>query len=260
MKKYLFLLLLCLTYSAAALEPVIIVVGPPGAGKGSLSQFFKEYYQYQHLGAGDLVRQEVAMNSEIGQIIAETIKRGERIDAGIMRGLMLKALEGYYGSGKPFLIDGFGGDAGDMEFLYGVLSQYGLYWRTFVIFLDATDETCKERMSERLLCSCCGQVYGGGETKPKEEGSCDLCKGALIKRNNDTPEVIQRRMALYRKSVEPNYLQALNFFPTIFYHTDGGVNACTAFYEAVAKEVLTCDEEAKDFVNLFIKQHAGATL
>lgn len=252
MKKYLFLFFLCLTYTACALEPVIIVLGPPGAGKGSLSQFFKEHYQYQHLGAGDLVRQEVGRNTEIGQIIAETVKRGERIDPKIMRSLLLRALEVFQASGSPFLIDGFGGDQGDMEFLYGVLSQYGLLCRTFVIFLDARDETCKERMAERLLCSRCGQVYGAGETRPQEEGSCDLCKGELIKRNNDTPEVIDRRIQLYRKSVEPNYLQAVNFFPTIFHQTDGRVDTACAFYESVARNVFAFDGEAKDFVKHFL--------
>lgn len=233
----------------AGLEPVIIVLGPPGSGKGNFSQFLKENYNYNHLGAGDLLRQEINQKTSLGLQIEDVVKNGDYIDTQIMHYLMTKAVSELQKMGRPFTIDGFGGNEHDMEFLQQLLSEHLLLTHTFVFFLDADDAVCKKRMSNRLICRQCEQIYNADSIIPEREGRCDHCSGELFRRNNDKLEIIEKRLRLYRESVEGNYRKALKFFPCLFFRADADLNLCADYYRNLAIQIDQFQGNAKEFID-----------
>ncbi len=241
--------LFCAAVSLCALEPVVVVLGPPGSGKGYAAQFFRENHGYTHLSAGDILRHEIDRRTPIGIQIEEIVSRGERVDAGLMQSLMTKHVCRVQREGKPFIIDGFGGGEQDIAFLHDLLLDLGLIEKTFVLFLDAKDETCKDRMRGRLVCSECEYIYNLETQPPHADGQCDFCSASLIRRSTDTPQVIENRMILYRERVEPNYVKAFAFFPTLFFRTDGNLDGCTRFYQELSDQLPAFEGDAADFVH-----------
>ncbi|MBM3191094.1 MAG: nucleoside monophosphate kinase [Chlamydiae bacterium] len=232
---------------AVAFEPVVIVLGPPGSGKGNFSQFFKENSHYTHLSAGDLLRKEIADKTPLGLEIEEVVKRGERVQPKIMQGLMEQHITALQDN-VPLIIDGFGVQKPDIPFLHDLLSKLGLLDRAFVLFFDASDGVCKQRISGRFVCGQCDKIYNSATQPPKVEGCCDICSGALLQRSTDTPEVIEKRMVLYRQEIEPNYKQAMSYFPFVVYHTDVALEHCMEFYRTLAKQLASFKGSAKEFV------------
>lgn len=240
-------LFLSISHVAFALEPVIIALGAPGSGKGTFSQYFKENHDYNHFSAGDLVRTEIEKKTAIGLQIADIVKRGEYIDTKIMRELIVQNIHECKAAGKPFIIDGFGRTTEDIEFLYELLSNLDLLSQTIVIFLDADDAICKERMSHRLLCSHCDRIYNSLTVLPIVEGECDRCFHQLKKRMNDTPEIIEKKISDYRKTVESHYRRSFDFFPYIVVQTNDDIESCLASYTVLARKIAQFEGDIHEF-------------
>ena len=253
MKQFIFLLL-CSTL--CAFDPIIVVLGPPGSGKGNFSQLFKEQYGYLHLDAGGIIRREINQETPRGLLIAESVKKGEYVDTQIMHSLMIESIQELSDQNKPFLIDGFGGQENDIQFLYETLNHFHLTDRTFVVFLDADDAICKRRMSGRLLCSSCERIYNTNTLPPKVDNQCDECLVTLVQRLNDTPELIEKRIAFYRAVVDPNYKKSLKLFPSLFIRTDSNLEACSQLFHVLADKIVQFEGNANQFIEeSFLKTH-----
>lgn len=253
-KTFLFLILLFFSPSLFSFDATILVFGPPGSGKGTFSQYLKENYRYNHISAGDLVRQEIDKKTAIGRSIEERVKRGEFIDSSIMHELIrCKVLE-YKDAGRPFIIDGFGRTQEDMQFLYTLLTSLDLLNNTFVLFLESPDEVCKERIMHRSLCSQCGHVYNTITSPPCLAERCDRCSGRLKQRLNDTPLVIEKRLKEYRTFTEGNYRKGLLFFPSLFYRTDKHLEELETWYANLADHIHAFQGNAKGFIEAFSSQ------
>lgn len=222
MLKVIFIILnvIFLSNSGCANEKIIILVGPPGSGKGTLSQYLVNRYDYSHISAGDLLRTEVNKQTDLGKEIKQTFDNGLPVPYNIMQSLLAKTIDNYLNLGNPLIIDGFGGQyESDVDFLYNYLMDKNLTSKTFAIFLDSSDEICKYRMFGRLICVQCNVVYN--ETKLKEEmkNNC-ACGGELIQRSQDTEDKIRGRLSWYNSQMKKNYSKYMNYFSFIKINTD----------------------------------------
>lgn len=259
MNRRLLFIFILLINTAFALEPVIIVLGTPGSGKGTFSQFLKENYQYNHLSAGDIVRREIDKKTLIGLQIADIVKRGEYINTQIMQSLITQNIYDCHRKNAPFIIDGFGRTNQEIKFLYDLLVQFNLLSNAFVIFLDADDAICKERMSNRIICSQCEHIYNVATAAPIIEEKCNICSGNLVKRINDTPEIIEKKIREYRDRVEFNYKKALALFPHLFYSTECSIDNCMQLYQSLAITIANFHGTSNELVDV-LKTHPNNLL
>lgn len=226
-----------------ALDPVIILLGPPGSGKGTFSQYLKENYNYNHVSIGDTLRREVEQQTELGCKIEECVRNGDYIDPKIIHSLLTKIVLQYQLEDKPFILDGFGQNDGDAEAIYELLTETNLISRSFVLYLEASDEVCRERISNRLICSGCGHVYNTLTATSALFDRCGLCKSILKTRLNDTPEVIIKRLRHYRDHVEYLHKYTTSLFPSIFFDTNGSLQDCIHLYNMLVIEIANCKSD-----------------
>ena len=215
--------------SATESPNVIIVVGPPGCGKGHFSQYLNNNYGYQHISAGDLLRQEKDKKTVLGQKIEETYDKGEPVSDEIMHDLLQNKISEISHKNTPFIIDGFGGQSEfDAKFLYELLKLKNLQSKATVIFFSSSDENCTKRMNGRLICRKCSCIYNVHTSKPKVENKCDICNEILTQREQDSPQKIEKRLYRYRNFMEKNYQKLAEYFNHIVYNVD--FEDCSKFY------------------------------
>lgn len=215
MNQIILLLLFLCSSTLYTLEPVIILLGPPGSGKGSFSQMVKEKYHYGHISAGDLLRQEIEKQSAIGKEIEAIVAKGDFIDKGIMKTLLSIQLESILKENNSLIIDGYIRDLEDLNHLQQILETYQLAHKSIIIELECQDEVCKDRIKDRLVCMNCSRVYNLKTMKPIDEGVCDYCRGSLKQRINDTQQVIDKRLLNFQKTKCEAYKAAHSVYPYI---------------------------------------------
>jgi len=174
----------------------IIFLGPPGAGKGTYASRLTPILETPHISTGDIVRDEIKAQTELGKTIKEYSDKGELVPDEIITRLLAKRLR------KPdyergFILDGFPRTIKQAEAL-DKISKIDL-----VINLNVPDEIIIKRLSNRLTCKKCGTIYNKLTLKPKKDNICDKCGGQLYQREDDKPKVIQERLNVYRKKTEP---------------------------------------------------------
>jgi adenylate kinase len=233
---------------SSSLSGVLIVVGPPGSGKGHLASFFVCNYQCGHISAGDLLREEVNKKTSIGIAIEDIITQGKPVANEVMHTLLqAKVIEQKERHGL-FIIDGFGGQSNeDAPFLQNLLEREGLSNRTIAVFLESADEECQRRMEGRLICNTCARIYNTNTFPSEKEGFCDVCNERLIQRPQDTRETIQGRIVRYKTIMESNYSQFSRIFPYVRFDVDQG--ECIDFYRKLATAIQHLPEPTDpDFI------------
>ena len=174
----------------------IVLLGPPGAGKGTYASRLTVILGVPHISTGDMVREEINAKTELGKAIKGYSDKGELVPDEIMTKLLAKRL-GEPDSEKGLILDGFPRTIKQAEALNRI-SKIDL-----VINLNVPDEVIIQRLSNRLICRRCGTIYNKLTLKPKRDNICDKCGGELYQREDDRPKVIQDRLNLYRKKTEP---------------------------------------------------------
>ncbi len=174
----------------------IVIFGPPGSGKGTYSSRLLQELKTPHISTGDLVRAEIRKSTAIGKEIEGYSRRGQLVpDSTIIT--LLKNRVSEPDCSKGFILDGFPRTIPQANELDKFASV------DVVINLDVPDDVIVERLSTRLTCRSCGEIYNRLFLKPKREGTCDKCGGELYTRDDDKPEVIQERLNTYREQTQP---------------------------------------------------------
>lgn len=178
----------------------IVILGPPGSGKGTQASRIAREYGLAHLSTGDMLRDAVARKTELGLEAESYMKRGLLVSDEIVFGLLGEALEAAKKTG--WILDGFPRNLLQAEMLTRLLEERG-ETIDFVLDIEVDFELIVRRLSKRRVCPACKAVYNLDTIKTKVEGKCDKCGGPLVKRPDDEEETVRRRLAVYREQTAP---------------------------------------------------------
>jgi adenylate kinase len=179
----------------------IVLVGPPGAGKGTQAQFIASHLSIPKISTGDIFRANVSGNTPLGRKAKEYMDRGDLVPDEVTIAMVRDRL-GEEDAQEGFLLDGFPRTVLQAETLDEELESRGRSL-TAVLLLDASDHEVIRRLSGRRICVKNQHVYHVEFDPPKNEGVCDQDGSRLIQRDDDKPETVQRRLDVYHEQTEP---------------------------------------------------------
>lgn len=182
--------------SSAPLE--IILLGPPGSGKGTQAKRLTKEYHLPHISSGDLFREHMASGTSIGQKAKSFIQAGQLVPDEVVLHMIFDRIA-QPDCKKGYLLDGFPRTALQAE----ELAKHPSMQSTLLVFsLQVDDEVIIHRAAGRLLCRDCGHVYNRETLPPAQNGVCDKCGGEVYRRSDDDPEVVRKRLAVYHNQTE----------------------------------------------------------
>ena len=179
----------------------IILMGPPGAGKGTLAKQLKEALNLVHISTGDMFREAIKAQTELGLLAASYINKGDLVPDDVTIGLVKERLS-QPDCGAGFLLDGFPRTLPQAEALNEIAKSISRPIEA-VINLDCDNDELVRRISGRRVCKNCGAPYHVATMKPKVEGVCDLCGGPLFQRKDDNEEALKVRLGHYVSETKP---------------------------------------------------------
>ena len=178
----------------------ILLLGKPGAGKGSVAKEFKEKMNIVHLSTGDIFRNEIHEKTELGLLADSYISKGllvpDEVTNEIIRSVLKKDPTNNY------LFDGYPRTVNQAKFLKSAMAELGMKLDG-VFDLETSDELVIVRLSSRRVCKTCGMIYNTRNHNPKVEGVCDVCGGKIIQRADDKEEAIKERLKVYNAQTKP---------------------------------------------------------
>jgi adenylate kinase len=180
----------------------LILLGPPGAGKGTQAKRIEERHGLLQLSTGDMLRAERASGSALGQQVQATMDAGKLVSDDIMIALIASRIDRLAGA-KGFILDGFPRTVRQAEALDAMLAARGLKL-DYVIEIVVDEAALIDRISGRFSCADCGASYHQRYNRPKRTGFCDFCSGTrLVHRADDEPETVKARLAAYHVQTAP---------------------------------------------------------
>ncbi|MBU3933048.1 MAG: adenylate kinase [Candidatus Omnitrophica bacterium] len=175
----------------------LILLGPPGAGKGTQAKLLSQQFNIPHISTGDILRDEVRENSQLGRRVAEFVKIGELVPDDIAVEVVMHRLAKSDAAGG-FILDGFPRTFKQAEELNKALRQLNISI-DLIIYFETSLEVSIRRLSGRRVCKGCGANFHLTNMPPKREGICDFCGGELFLRDDDKEETVKKRLAIYQK-------------------------------------------------------------
>jgi adenylate kinase len=172
------------------------MLGAPGAGKGTYASRLQSILNIPQISTGDMVREEIKAQTNLGRKIKEYSDKGELVPDKIITQLLTNRLK-KPDSKNGSILDGFPRTIPQAEALNQITKV------DVVINLNVPDKVIITRLSNRVTCKKCGAIYNLLTLKPKKEGVCDSCGGELYQRRDDQPEIIQERLNVYREKTQP---------------------------------------------------------
>jgi adenylate kinase len=186
----------------------VVLLGPPGAGKGTQSKRIMEHYLIPQVSTGDILRYNVAQGTELGRAAKAVMARGELVSDDLVCEMVKKRLCNP-DCGRGYILDGFPRTAAQAGWLDALLddklfdnSRPTRAW-PIVMRLDVDYNQLLLRITGRRCCPTCGRIYNVHFQPPRVEGICDLEGSRLVTRNDDRLEVIQPRLAAYQEQTRP---------------------------------------------------------
>jgi adenylate kinase len=180
----------------------MILIGPPGVGKGTQASLLQERLGAIPLSSGMIFRSEIEAETDLGHLAQSYIKRGELVPSGITIEMMRKRIGSDNVRKHGFILDGFPRNIRQAEALDEILKEMEIDLAT-VVSLDVDDDVVVQRLSGRIGCTKCGEIYHSITKPPKREGLCDKCNSPLIIRADDQPETIRERLRVFHEQTAP---------------------------------------------------------
>lgn len=179
----------------------IVMLGAPGAGKGTQAKMISEKYGIPHISTGDIFRANIKENTELGQKAKTYMDKGLLVPDELVVDLVVDRLA-QDDAAKGYVLDGFPRTIPQAEALTAALEKIGEKL-DYAIDVDVPDENIINRMSGRRACVSCGGTYHIKYNPTKTEGICDACGGELILREDDKPETVKQRLDVYHEQTQP---------------------------------------------------------
>jgi adenylate kinase len=179
----------------------LILVGPPGAGKGTQAAFLAETWKLAHIATGDMFREAMRSGTEVGNQAKAYYDRGELVPDELTIKMLLERLA-QPDCARGCLLDGFPRNLEQAKALDAALSQRGQAVDQ-VAYIRVGEEELVQRLGGRWTCRGCGAVYHERYSPPAAAGKCDQCGGELYQRSDDQPETVRRRLTVYFRDTAP---------------------------------------------------------
>lgn len=179
----------------------IIMLGAPGAGKGTQAKKIAEKYDIPHISTGDIFRANIKNGTELGQKAKTYMDQGLLVPDELVCDLVVDRVQ-QDDCKKGYILDGFPRTIPQAESLDAALSRLGEAV-DYAINVEVPDENIVKRMGGRRACVGCGATYHLVYAAPKKEGICDNCGAELILRDDDKPETVQKRLGVYHEQTQP---------------------------------------------------------
>jgi adenylate kinase len=180
----------------------LVLLGPPGAGKGTQARLLEESRSLVKLSTGDMLRAAVAVGTELGRKAGEIMKRGELVPDELVINLIAERLDEDRGA-RGFILDGFPRTIAQAEALDRLFKERGKAVDR-VIVMDVDDEALIARIAGRFACASCGETYHDVNKTPRVAGVCDRCGGTeFTRRPDDNAAVVRARLKAYHAQTEP---------------------------------------------------------
>jgi len=176
----------------------IILLGPPGSGKGTQASHLSEKLGFPKIATGDLLREAVRQQTPLGLKAKAVMERGELVSDELVGEIVRERIT-QPDCQSGYILDGFPRNVNQAKFLEKIDSSR----QEVVIDLEVDEEEIVRRLSARRICPQCQAVYNLEEKPPRHEGKCDNCQADLIQREDDRPEVIRKRLEVYRHQTRP---------------------------------------------------------
>lgn len=179
----------------------ILIMGPAGAGKGTMSDLILQEYDIPHISTGDMLRENVRNNTELGKEAKSYMDAGKLVPDDVINAMVEKRLQ-EADCQKGYLLDGFPRTLVQAQAFEKIAEKIGKPVES-VLALEVDFEVLKERITGRRVCPKCGAIYHIHNFPPKVEGICDSCGAELKQRSDDTVEKLTQRMEEYEANTKP---------------------------------------------------------
>lgn len=210
----------------------VILLGPPGAGKGTQAQRIRDDYSLAHISTGDMLREAVANGTELGLKAKSFMDAGNLVPDEVVIGIVVERLAAP-DCEKGFLLDGFPRSQVQAEELGKALAAGGKQI-TLALAIIVDEDELVSRLTGRRLCRDCARPYHVTFKPPAAEGVCDACGGEIYQRSDDTEDTVRNRLDVYRQQTEPliGYYRSLGVMAEI-----DGVGHPDEIYGRIEKEL-----------------------
>ncbi len=179
----------------------IVMLGAPGAGKGTQAKMIAERYQIPHISTGDIFRMNIKNGTELGKEAKTYMDAGKLVPDELTVKILLDRVSNE-DCKNGYVLDGFPRTIPQAEVLTDALNKLNDKI-DYAINVDVPDENIVNRMGGRRSCPSCGQVYHVVHMPPKQEGVCDKCGAGLVQRDDDKPETVSQRLTVYHDQTQP---------------------------------------------------------
>lgn len=180
-------------------QTVIILLGAPGSGKGTLAAELSKKKQLPHISTGDLFFQNVRNKTELGMQARSFLDKGQLVPDDLVLDIVYDRIS-QPDCAKGYILDGIPKNIAQVHELEDYLRNKA---SVIAIKLAVSDEVAIARLTGRMLCLKCNHVWNKELSAPKEAGKCDICGGELEQRSDDTPEAIKERLKVYNAQTQP---------------------------------------------------------
>ena len=193
----------------------LLIMGKPGAGKGTLASIMQDNYHITHISTGNIFREEIAKQSPLGIAVESFITKGELVPDELTNNIVKSVLtQGHFPNG--FMLDGYPRTKDQAIALDRILTELNMPLN-FVVDIEVDDEVLLKRITGRRVCSGCNTIYHISLHPSIKPDVCDVCGGILIQREDDKEESVRKRIQIYNQKTEPllDYYRQKNLIVTL---------------------------------------------